>query len=507
MLATEGYFEPKLSFAADGDVLTLRVEPGPRTLVRQVNIEIAGDVDPERRQALLDSWPLQKGMPFRQAEWSRAKQRLLTQLLSKRFRAAALSSSQADIDVAAHAADLNVRYDAGPVYRFGPLDIEGLARYDRELVDRYNRHVRAGETYDEAAMADLQAALQGSGYFASVNLSTRVNEAFTGPDGKLRLPVHLTVRERKPHRISFGVGASSNTGARVEVNYNTLGFAGLSWKLNTGLRLEELKQTFYADVFLPPARANYLPSAGMAIERSDIENLKLDRRAFKIQRAHRRGSIDAELSLNWEQEDKRPQDGTPSSNRALVADGHWTWHRLDSILNPRSGQVLQVKLGVAAQAVLSDQDFVRSYGRYQLYIPVGERDSLTLRTELGYTAADSSAGIPEAYLFRAGGTNSVRGYAYNSLGVKNGDAIVGGRYLATASAEYTHWWGGPGGAWGTALFVDAGNAADDLKDVKPKYGAGAGVRWRSPAGPIAVDLAWGEDRKLPRLHFFLAIPF
>ena len=504
ILATEGYFEPKLNFEPQGKILRLTVDAGPRTRIRNVDIVIEGDLLPERRQQLLDSWPLQQGMPFRQADWNRAKQAMLSQLLAADFRGASLSDSRAEIDVPAQAADLKLVYKAGLAYRFGPLQIRGLERYDSELIDRYNYFVKPGDHYSETALASLQAALQGSGYFASVQISTVAEEAYADENGQLLLPVHLRLRERAPHRVSFGAGASSNTGARVEAVYSTTDLAWQAWKLNTGVRLEERKQTLYADIFLPPAHGRYLPSLGMAIEKSDIANLQTERRAFSIQRAQKRGSVDSKYSLNWEQEDKQPWGGTATKSQALVPDTQWTWHRLDSILNPRDGQALQVRLGIASKAALSDQDFVRSYARYQHYLPVGERDTLGLRAEVGYTFASSKSGIPETYLFRAGGTNSVRGYSYNSLGVRDGEAVVGGRYMTTASVEYTHWFDGD---WGVALFVDAGNAVDDLADARLKYGAGSGARWRSPAGPIALDLAWGEESNTPRLHFSLAIPF
>ena len=504
LLATEGYFEPRLTYSMQERELRLKVEPGPRVLVRDVNLVIEGDVTEAQRDALRSAWSLKPGMPFRQADWSRAKQALLTQLLASDFRAAGLQESRADIDVPAQAADLTLIFSSGAAYRFGPLVIRGLESYDSELIARYNRFVKPGDPYDEAALTALQAALQVSGYFSSVQVSTQPEEAQADADGRLQLPVHLRLRERAPHRISFGAGASSNTGARVEAMYSTTNLAWQAWKLNTGVRLEEKRQTLYADVFLPPAHKNYLPSVGMAIEHTDIANLKTERHAFSIQRAQKRGSVDAKYLLNWEQEDKEPWGGIATRNKALVADSQFNWYHLDSLVNPRRGQALLFKLGVASKAMASDQDFVRTQARFQQYFPVGARDTLSLRAEVGYTFAASKDGIPESYLFRTGGTNSVRGYGYQSLGVRNGEAIVGGRYMTTLSAEYTHWLDK---AWGMALFVDAGNAVDSLDKVRLKYGAGAGARWLSPAGPIGLDLAWGEESRMPRLHFSLAIPF
>ena len=160
-------------------------------------------------------------------------------------------------------------------------------------------------------------------------------------------------------------------------------------------------------------------------------------------------------------------------------------------------------LAGGATALLSDQNFLRLYGRWQQYFPIGQRDTLSLRAEGGQTFADSRLHIPQDYLFRTGGTSSVRGYAYQSLGVREGSATVGGRYLAAGSAEYTHWLNEQ---WGMATFIDAGQATDDWQRVQFAVGYGLGARWRSPAGPIGADLAWGQRTGELHLHFSLAIP-
>jgi translocation and assembly module TamA len=120
------------------------------------------------------------------------------------------------------------------------------------------------------------------------------------------------------------------------------------------------------------------------------------------------------------------------------------------------------------------------------------------------TLADSREGVPQDFLFRSGGAQSVRGYDYQSLGVKEGNATVGGRYLATASAEYVRWFQPQ---WGAAAFVDAGDAADTRADYDLRVGYGVGARWRSPAGPLAIDLAWGHQERSLRLHFGVAVAF
>ena len=107
-------------------------------------------------------------------------------------------------------------------------------------------------------------------------------------------------------------------------------------------------------------------------------------------------------------------------------------------------------------------------------------------------------------MFRTGGSATVRGYAYQSLGVEQGTAVTGGRVMTTASAEYVHWLDM---TWGVATFVDAGDAADSWKSLRMYESMGIGGRYRTPAGPIALDLAYGRQTKKLRLDFSIAIAF
>jgi translocation and assembly module TamA len=113
-------------------------------------------------------------------------------------------------------------------------------------------------------------------------------------------------------------------------------------------------------------------------------------------------------------------------------------------------------------------------------------------------------GIPSENLFRAGGAQSIRGYDYLGLGVRVGDAVVGGRVIALGSLEYQY---PVVGNWLGALFLDVGNAADRWSDWKPVRGAGIGARWRSPIGPINIDLAHASPDGRWRMHFSVGYSF
>jgi translocation and assembly module TamA len=153
---------------------------------------------------------------------------------------------------------------------------------------------------------------------------------------------------------------------------------------------------------------------------------------------------------------------------------------------------------------MATQDFARATGKVNVLIPFGRRFDFSARAEGGIVFADSRFGIPSTFLFRTGGDQTVRGYSYQSIGVPQGAAIVGGRYLAIVSAETTWWLAGDLGA---AAFVDAGDAFDDRDAFDLAVGYGVGVRWRSPIGPFRADIAYGVRSSTLRLHFSVGFSF
>ena len=511
LLATEGYFSPRIELLNEAEGAVIRVESGPRANIGTVSIEIRGSIDDARRRELIAAWGLAAGTAFRQSAWDEAKNGLLRELMSVDHAGARLVSSRAEVDAEAARVDLALVYDAGPRYRYGEIRILGLDRYQPSLVERYAKALQPGAVYRQDDLLDVQSALQNTPYFSSVSVeldsaSLPAGDETEPPvDGDLQVPVVVRLRERAPFGVSLGAGYSSNTGARVEGNFTSADFAGRAWELSTGGRIEQLRQSAYADVFLPPDRARQQrDSFGAFVEKSDIQGLALERVAFAASRVQQRDSIEQRFGVNWQYERQNTEGEAESTNQALTAQAGWVWRSANDPQDPAEGIVAQLQLGGAAKALLSDQNFLRSYFRYSQGIPLGKDDSLLLRGEVGITAAPSREGIPQDYLFRAGGSNSVRGYAYQSLGVQEGSATLGGRYLLTLSAEYTHWLDS---TWGVAVFADAGQAGDDRDVFKLAPGYGIGARWKSPAGPLAVDLAWGQREEELRLHFSLAVPF
>src|SRR5690606_39410091 len=126
------------------------------------------------------------------------------------------------------------------------------------------------------------------------------------------------------------------------------------------------------------------------------------------------------------------------------------------------------------------------------------------RGQVGEGSGGGREAVPSDLLFRTGGDQSVRGYPFNTLGVEESGAIVGGTVLGVASAELVYHFTP---AWGAAIFTDAGDAADSWDDFDFNHGSGLGVRWRSPVGPVNLDVARAHESGDWRLHFVIGYGF
>lgn len=510
LLATEGYFTPRIEVRRTADAgLLVEVDPGPRTRVESVVIEFQGELAgagaerAARRERLRADWPLKAGATFRSAEWTAAKSALLASVAAADHAGARLVDSHAEVDPAHATARLQVVIDAGPAYRFGPLAIEGLKRYDASLVQGLAPFA-TGDAYRRDALLNFQTILQNTPWFHSVIVEADP----AGADAiDAAVPVRVTLAETPSKRVGVGLGYGTNSGARGELNYRNHDFLGRAWDLNSGLRIEELRQTLFADLGLLPDAGGYRLGFGGRLESSDIEGLASTRQVLGVNRSRVKGNVETRLSLDWQREALRPDGAARQTDTALVLDWRWTRRAVDDPLKPRYGNLIDFQLGGAAKHLLSDSNFVRSQLRVQQWWPVGERDTLALRGEAGFTAAASRSGIPQAYLFRSGGGQTVRGHAFQSLGVAEGNAVLGGRTLLVGSLEYTRWLGDTGGPWGAAVFVDVGDAADRWRDLRAAVGVGAGVRWQSPVGPLAFDLARGSRSGRWYPHFAVMVAF
>lgn len=509
LLATEGYFSPSIQLQSTQNnnvyITKFNIEPGSPVLISNVTITFTGDITqqpanvPPNQQQIRAEWPLKSGMPFTQDAWTDAKRSLLTKLLIYRYPNASITDTKAIIDADKQTASLQVNVDSGNSIRFGEIYIEGLQRYPETIVHNLNP-IKANEVYSQAQLLTFQTRLQESGYFSVVEVTSDARAA--SQQETPLAPIKVKVTENQSVKLSTGVGYSTNTGVRTQLTVDHLNLFNRNWRTTTSLRLEEKLQSISGVIRLPTTANGYRDSATAATTRTEIEGQTTTVTQAGIKRAWGTLKREQYVGANILSEHVKLDNADSESNYAATLGYGITLRRTDNNLNPTRGYMLNAQFNAAPFPSLSSGTFLQSYFKTHAYYPVTNSTQLIARAELGMVSGKNSA--PAAFLFRAGGDQSVRGYGYQSLGITEGDAIVGGRYLTTGSIELIQWLTPE---WGAAIFADFGNAANTIKDLKPVYGYGLGVRWKSPVGPIGADIAYGEETKEYRMHFNIGVIF
>lgn len=517
LLATEGYFSPttKIEREQDGDKthFIVNITLGERTTISNANITVTGPItkdDPGFAQELENGWTLKPPAPFRQEDWGNQKDQLLQKLQDYRFPAAKILSSRAVIHKQEDNADLSVDYESGPSFTLGPLHVTGLSRYPESIIDNVNP-LNEGEVYSAARLQSLQRQIQNTSYFSNVVVS--VDNQTKNPENT---PVNVHVTEFPSQRIRTGVGYSTNTGAQVEGRYTHYNVFNKAWVFDAQAKVEQKQQLFALNLASPPDKSAYVNAIGLSRERTVLQGADLTNAKIGLTRSRSTENYDTAFSLTFYQDELTPENGSSSipantivpvgQHKALVPGFSWARRRVDSAIFPRDGHIITAEIDGAMKSIpLTDQTFGRVYLRYKQYFPVFKRDSVIWRADLGGVFTDGKAtGVPASLLFRAGGTDTVRGYSYQSIGNSQNGTVYPTKYLFVTSLEYQHWFTE---SWGAATFYDVGTATDAWKHKTMYQGTGVGARWRSPVGTLQFDLAYGVQAHKIRPHISLGIAF
>jgi translocation and assembly module TamA len=312
------------------------------------------------------------------------------------------------------------------------------------------------------------------------------------------------VVESEARRVELGVGISTNRGVRGVLGYTDQNTFDRGLQLDAQLKIDKLSEELAAGLVFPRNVKGWRYGLESKYLQEDIQNEERTDWSVTGTHAYLVEEYRSQQSLQLLAENRVLADGAEDNVLALYLAQTWHWNQLDDLLAAREGYFLSAEAGGASKDIVSDASFGRLLARGTYLQPIRTFGTLSFRLEGGWVIANSRDNIPGAYLFRTGGDNSVRGYAYKSLGVDEGGSVVGGRYLLVGSVEYTQWFGEQ---WGAAVFYDAGNANDDASEFRAVAGYGVGVRWHSAIGALNFDVAYGEEVDEFRLHFTTGFVF
>ena len=480
----------------------VRITPGEpvRVGARQLEMRGEGGEDPLLQRRLQRFRPRQ-GQVFDHAVYEQAKAGIDLSLGERGYFDARLERARVTVNRARRRADLDLAWDSGPRYALGET------RFDEHpfrpgLLETLVPWT-PGQPYDQAELLALRSSLVELDYFAGIDMQPLPEQA---ADGQVPVQVDLVPAKRSVYELGLRYGTDTGPGLSAGLERRWVNDRGhkLRSRLNLAQRRNDLTMQYRIPAFAW-LDGWYAFSASARQER--LEYVDSDLVELVASRSGRLGHWNLLAAMNVRRERfEDPLTGDSLAYSTLVYPSLWgQWGESDDPLYPRRAHGLTVELRGGHSGFGSDVDFLQARAEARWIRGIGRRDRLLLRAEAGVTWTDQFPDFPPSLRFYAGGDRSVRGYGYKEIGpaltASDGRRFVfGGKHLLVASLEYERMFSRQ---WGVAAFVDAGDAFDARDRFDVQVGAGLGLRWRSPVGPVRVDIAHGfgdQAQQSLRLH-------
>lgn len=478
--------------------LTINITPGEPVLVGDINVALSDQRYVNLFNDVLSDIDIRPGDRLVHSRYEQLKSRLSAQAIDNGFFSARFTRSELSIDLQRNRADINLEFEPGERFRFGRIQITPLDGLSNNFVSRFLTF-EEGSDYSTDALIDLRKNLNDSQYFNQISVTPQLSQA---TDNQVPVNVELALRPRRSY--SAGAGVSTDIGPRLRLAYEDRYINRRGHRLNADLGVSTLQQDPSISYVIPlsdPVNDSLRISGGFQRLETDsyITNTY---RAGVTWRSVVWDNWVQNIFINYQTErseltDIRAADRIEEQINSTITGINWARTRADDPIYPTRGWRLFGQLSGAEENLFSDITFAQLYGSAKLIHSIGPGRFL-LRAEAATTLADEVLELPLSVRFFTGGDQSVRGYQFGELGATNADGdVVGGKHLLVGSVEYDI---PVMGGWHAAVFYDTGNSFADFKDMKLKDSAGIGIRWRSPIGPIRLDVAKGLDDGGFRLH-------
>jgi translocation and assembly module TamA len=476
-------------FGSNPVPVSITVDPGAPFVLGQVNLQgDAAGLSPEE-------FDLAAGGDAGSVRILKAEKDIVRKLKEQGRPLATVTGRDVIADHNTKTLDVAISVAAGPVAGYGATAVEGTQQVDRDFT-AYMAGLEPGRIYSPDDLDSARDRLTGLGVFNSV----AVTEA-AALDENGNIPVKVTVTERKPRVLGVGATLSNTEGLGLEGYWGHRNLFGRAEKL----RIEGSISRIGADTDI--GKLNY--NAAIMFERPGVVGpasrfFANTRTVYEHPDAYDRFSSKASVGLAYDISKSQSVSGELSVDYSKITDAfvdnrdylivstplQYVFDNRDEKLNPTEG-FRMLAYAEPAYDTIGGTTFVKLRGEASGYQALDTNDRYVVagRVNLGSILGAGVAEIPADRRFYAGGGGSVRGYAYQGIGPKDSDnKPTGGLSLFETSAELRM---AVTDKFGIVPFVDAGTVSleefPDFSDLK--FGAGVGLRYLTPFGPLRIDAA------------------
>ncbi len=475
-----------------------QITEGKPVRLRSIDLICKNPIPTVSRSRIKAVLPFNTGDIFIAGEYERAK-KVIRELLGNKGYPFARVEGDAVVRLAEHSAEVTFTVDPGKRYYFGDINISGHEGYVTQTVIERSLAFRPGKQYEARALDESRRNLFDLRVF-----QTAVIEPGEPDETGHTVPVNIRVQPRKQHNLRLGVGYGTEDGLRLRGAWSYRNLSGHADRFSISAKRSDLKETFQGEYFYPyflSARNNLTVNSGYEEDKAEFYTLrKIFLTADLLHQLGNQWSAGLGYGLTGNR---------PESIDILEVDGDYEINenyrisnmRLElerntvtNALNPSDGTVFRIGVEKSSQYLGSEIDYTRPGIETRAYIPLPWQLVLAGRLRMSYIeAAEDTDEIPIFKQLFLGGSKTVRGYAYQQLGVVDSDDNVlaaGGLSSLNANIElrypiYKKFSG--------VAFVDMGmldNEAFRYNFNRMRYTGGLGLRYNTIIGPIQVDLGY-----------------
>ncbi|PCK30954.1 autotransporter assembly complex protein TamA [Pseudoalteromonas piscicida] len=494
-----GFYHFTINLSGEGSEIKALVKLEAPLKWKDIKIELIGSgKDNSDLVALIKDVPIQIDKQVNHSDYQATKSRFESELLELGYFDYQWQESKLLIHKGNRYAGVRLLLDTGKRYQFGALAIEGdtkAANYIRSLSP-----FSKGQPFEASLLSDFNLSLNETPYFSAIKVYPLLKDR-TGD----QIPVRVSVEDKPANSFEVGAGYSDDVGAKMRFKWIKPWITEDGHSFESNLRVSQKQQDVTASYTIPVDNPNddlWRVLGGYQLQDEVTEGI--NSRIWNVQ-----------VQRQWLTEDdwvrtafiKREHESTEQKNETqktemLIPGISYLKKESKGGALPYWGNKRLISIEGAADSLLSSANMLKVRWNNEWLRSFDTKHLFFGRLDLGAIVTKNIDQIPFTHRFLAGGDQSIRGFAYESVGPRDDEGrILGGKYLATGTLEYNYQFHP---SWRAALFVDAGTATNDFSDAW-EVGAGFGFRYLTPVGPIRLDHAWGltKDSKSTRLSIVI----
>jgi translocation and assembly module TamA len=477
-----------------GHPATVQVVPHPGERFLLGRVDVAGLPPGFARPPMVEP-----GQPALAAPILAATPTLRTKLHNAGYAFATVSEPLAVADPRTHRLDVTYTVNPGPRVKIGPIDFTGLTRTNAAFLRRHIA-LKPGQRFSDTALAGARDSLLGLGVFSSVTPLPQ-DKIIQGDE----VPVIFRVTEQKRHAVNLSGAYATDTGFTLSTSWEdrnvftqaeTLTFTAAANGLGgTGTTSPgyDLKA-----VFAKPDYGVRGQTLSLSLEALNESLTAYDRTALLAGGSLSR-PLEPHVTFTYGPgfvSEQVQQQGISRNYVLLQFPMTLTYDTANSVLEPTRGINASLTVTPSEPVVGDHHPFLIVQGVAATYVPV-EREArgvIAARVLAGSIQGVGQFQVPADQRLYAGGSGSVRGYTYQTIGpLFPDDTPEGGLAMDAVNLEFRQ---RVGAKFGVVPFVDAGQVSAHSAPFQGilRVGVGLGLRYYTSIGPIRLDIAFPLTR-------------